>query len=154
MLINNVKPEKITIQNILNNPLIYQLVNGTSQLQPIIGTYAEELTYKGFQFLPIHNKDELIGVFSYREVTDILIEAHIHILPEYHNKGLGKEAVEFGCKEFKAMGYNTIITFVPSNCSHVLKFMKDNNFEACGSIPEAIIYKNELVSSYIFKRGL
>ena len=152
-----------TINKVLDNPLIYQMVNGTPYTKPFNTSFREELTSQGFKFLGIHshnslirlnNHKSLIGLFSYREVSKICIEAHIHILPEAHKKGYGKEAVTEGLKYFKSIGAHKIVTYVPMNCSHVLKFMKDNDFEACGSISEAIIYNNELVSLFVFTKGL
>lgn len=145
---------KKVINTVLDNPLIYQMVNGTSDSAPINTSYREELTQKGFKFLSIYVKQGLIGLFSYREVTKLCVEAHIHIIPEAHKKGHGKEAVLKGLEYFRKQGFITVITYVPSNCFHVLKFMKDNDFEACGLIPEAIRYTNEVVNLYVFKRGL
>ena len=142
------------INKILENPLIYQMVNGTSLDETLIGSYREELKNNGFKFLGIYSHNSLIGLFSYREISKICIEAHIHILPEAHKKGYGKQAVKEGLEYFSGLGAHKIVTYVPSNCLHVLKFMKDNDFEVSGSVSEAIIYNNELVSVFVFSKGL
>lgn len=144
-----------TINSVLDNPEVYQMVNGTSDIKPINKSYREELTDKGFKFLSISVNDSLIGLFSFREITSASLECHIHVVPEAHKKGYGKQAVIAGLKWFSCNKlHKKFVTYVPSNCFHVLKFMQDNNFKACGVIPEAIIYNNQLVDLLIFQRGL
>lgn len=146
---------KEIIDSILNTPEIYQMINGIAYTKPINKLYREELQEKGFKFLSVYLNNVLIGLFSFREVTNLCTEAHIHILPEYHKKGYGKEAVKQGLGWFNEnTSTKQIITYVPSNCIHVLKFMNDNQFVACGLIPKSIIYKTELVDLYLFQRGV
>lgn len=147
--------DEVVINSILNDSDIYQMANGSSESTPINESYREELISKGFKFLSIVINGTLIGLISFRELSKITTEVHIHVLPESHKKGYGKQAVYTGMRWFsRTHACKTLITYVPSNCFHVLKFMKDNDFTACGLIPEAIIYNNELVSLYIFNRGL
>ncbi len=136
----------------MNNPLIYQMTNGTDSINEF---NKEDLEHRGYRFLLIQKDNDYIGVFNYRFMSRICVEAHINILPEFHKSGYGNQAVIEGCKWFKE---NTecqkLVTYVPANCYHVLKFMKDNEFKVCGTVPEAVYYKNQLVNLYIFERGL
>lgn len=141
------------IDSILDKPEIYQMVNGTPYTKPFNETYREELINKGFQFLGIFLDQVLIGLFSFREVTSACVESHIHIIPEYHKKGYGNQAVKDGIEWFKCnKKYRSIVTYVPSNCFHVLKFMKDNEFQASGKVLTSVIYKNELVDLFLFSK--
>lgn len=155
MLSIKLTEEDSILNKALADPKIYQMVNGTPYTKPFDKTYLEELREKGFKFLVIYHAEEVIGVFSFREVTKLLIEAHIHILAEYHTKGFGKQAVEAGILWFKEnTSLKQLVTYVPSNCFHVLKFMQSNNFIACGSIKDGVVYNNTLVSLFIFQRGV
>lgn len=138
------------IDQIMNNPLIYQMANGVDGSSE---NYRKELEELGFKFLALHHDDKLIGIINIRPLTKKCLEIHTNILPEYHKQGLGKQAQEDGIAWVKQNTKCTsLMTSVPENCSHILKFMKDNDWEAQGLLKDAIIYKNELVDLYLFQK--
>lgn len=135
------------IRSMATNPELYQMVNGTPYSKPTDGNYNLE----NFEYLIIHADDDLIGFFKFRRVTRLCIEAHINILPEHHKKGLAKEAVKQGLKWFKEnREYKVVLTYVPANCFHVLKFLTTTPFVASGVIPRGINYAGELVELLLF----
>lgn len=143
------------INKILDNPLIYQMANGTSEDKPQDISYREELTNLGFKFLKIEYNHEVIGLFCIRPISKICMEVHTNILPEFHAKGLGKRAQQEGEQWVRDhTSYKSMMTYVPSNCFHMLKYMQQNGWIAQGILKEAIIYNKELSNLYIFQRGI
>jgi hypothetical protein len=135
---------KQTINKIMKNSLVIQMINGCleSGTSPLV----EE------QYLKITLENRCIGLIRFKELTKVCIEAHIQILPEAHKKGNGKQAVLSGILWFKNnTKYKTLITYVPENCPHVLKFMYDNAFDCAGAINNGINYAGRLVKLFLFQ---
>jgi len=147
-------PDSVTVKDFYSIPEVYQMSNGTGGSCPFDMTFSEYLEDKGFRFLSFVLENQLIGIIHYRYLTDICVEAHINVLPKYHKQGLGKEILEIAIDWFKCKEEDTtFMTYVPSNCPHVLKFMLDNQFTAAGCIPNSVYYNNQLVNLFIFTRG-
>ena len=143
------------INKIMNNSLIYQMANGSGVDAPFNKSNTEELKELGFKFLAVYNNKDLIGMINIRPLTKICLEVHINILPEYHKVGLGKKAHDEGLIWTKAnTEFLSVMTYVPENCFHVLKFMQDNKWKAQGVFKDAIIYNNELTNLLMFQRGI
>lgn len=138
------------IKKIMNDPLIYQMANGVAGEAE---DYTTELKDLGFKFLGLYQYTVLIGVINIRPVTKKCLEIHTNILPQFHKMGLGKQAQEEGIAWVRENTKHTsMMTTVPGNCFHILKFMQDNDWEVTGLLKDAIIYKNELVNLHIFQK--
>lgn len=136
------------IEGILNDPELKSLTDGQS---------GEEIARinPAFEYLIAINDNYLCGMFSIRKVTNRVLEGHIRILPRFWKTEIPSLALNKACefvKEYKDC--SKVITTVPSNCYHVLKFISNHEFKQCGEIHEGIIYNNELVSLLIFERGV
>lgn len=139
---------KELIESILNIPELYNLTNGQGVNEPATIS-------PGFEYLIVEEEEKILGMFSIKKQTEMVMEGHIRILPEYWKTVVPTLALNAAMHYIK-MNTNClkVMTTVPGNCFHVLKFMKENRFRMCGCINEGIVYNNELVSLLFFEKGL
>ncbi len=144
----------ITIEETTDYELIKTIVTNPDLLRLSEGFDADSKTItidNSWIYLLIKDDDNLVGCFRLKEMTKAMIEGHIHILPTYWGNELTKEAVVLGHKWIKEQGYLKVFTFVPANCIHVLKFLHKLDYKICGSIKNAIVYRNILVTLFLYE---
>lgn len=130
------------ILNIIKNPILFACTYGQSN----------DFNIDGKDFLVIENEKEIVGCFEIRDFTKVCLEAHIFVLPRYWKLSL--EVVALGEQWARKNHYKSIITFVPLNCVHMLKFIDRIGYKAAGTISQGIVYKNYLVDLFIFTKSL
>lgn len=135
-----------TIKEILINPVLFNCTYGQGNTE----LHESELKHKEWLLVEIDGVPA--GCFEIRELTKITIEGHIFILPKYWNHSL--EILNAGEQFVKELGYKTIFSSVPENCLHMLKFMARIKYDVCGQIKNGIIYKNKLVSLFLYTKSL
>jgi RimJ/RimL family protein N-acetyltransferase len=137
------------IKSIILEPTVYKLNQGEQCL-------VEEFTIDpSCRYLSIQYFNELAGLFQFKEFNKIMLEAHISILPKYHNGHLSVKAVK-AAKEYLAenTGFLKAFTTVPMECEHVHKLMVKTDFEVNGLIPNSIIYNNRLQDLIIYSLNI
>ncbi len=133
------------IESILNDPQLFAMTDGQ-------GSSHRATVSPGFEYLICMRDRQVIGMFSIKKVTNLIFEGHIRILPKYWKTVFPKEALDQACKYISSLGCTKVMTTVPGNCHHVLRFLESNSFKRCGEIHEGIIYNDELVSLLYFER--
>ncbi len=139
--------DKDRIKSIITDPLLFQLLEGQDKSVEIKDIEPNMSS----NWLIVSKDEEDIGCIEFIQMTSVLAKAHIRILPKYWDKGLAHVAVKVGIQWFKENGYKTIMTWVPANCIHVLRFLMSTPFKACGQIKNGVIYNGTLVSLFIFE---
>lgn len=136
---------------ILRNPKLFKLTNGQDSRIPLEKVQIDST----FTYLAIALKDKVIGYFSLKTLTHMIIEGHIAILPEYWGTAISAQAMEEGAQYiFDHTSYRKIVTFTPGNCTKVINLLKKCEYKQSGCIQEGIIYNNQLTSLLIFELDL
>ena len=134
------------IESILNEPKLHNKIDGQ-------GSNKKATINPAFVYLIALIDKEVIGMFSIRKITNLVVEGHIRILTKFWGTNIPSEALITAMNYVRDIkGFTKVITSVPGNCIHVLKFMKSQEFNRCGEIHEGIIYNNELTSLIFFEK--
>lgn len=142
--------DKKIIQSVLQNTHLCDLVFGKNSLEKIM-EFDHSIRYIG-----IYESDStLLGLYTIRPFTKITVEAHIYILPEYQGIGKSLEIAESGKDWLRfSTQYQNIITTVPSNCLHSVKYVNHIGFQHSGTISQGIIYNDEVTDLLIYTYNL
>lgn len=105
---------------------------------------------KSFDYLLIKEEDKVLGMFQVRELTRILMDAHIYMLPEYWGKDYSVSAINTLREYFQHSNYHKLMTDVPQCCSHVIRLLKKAGCKQCGYISDGVIYNNKLMGLLLF----
>lgn len=103
------------------------------------------------QYLLIRNDNKPIGIIPYRAFTDTIIEAHLCLLPEAQNRELDKEIRGVFRTLAINKGFMSVITTIPIQCNHAIRFVHKNGFELIGGTEQGIRYNNILQTVLIFE---
>lgn len=134
------------IKSILLNPVLFDCTyNHTNE--PI----TEELI-SSKEWLLVTEEDIVLGCFEIKDLTSIVLEGHIAILPKYWRRTI--EIMNLAHQWCRDNKYKVVFTHVPENCIHMLKFMVRMGYEACGQIENGIIFQNKLVKLFLFNKQL
>ena len=136
------------LSNIITNPVLWRLTYGQGQH---LEKFKPDLSFK---YLLLENEVEPVGCILVKEITKVLIEVHMCILPKYWGDKESQEAVKIGHKWAIEKGYKTVFTYVPQNCVHMLKFMNRIMYTPCGMIKKGIIYNKILVPLIMYQYDL
>lgn len=138
--------DKNIITEIVTDKRLWELTNGQDQTSERV-KYIPDIA---FEYLVVKDEGHLIGLFSIRKISHKVLEGHIRILPSYWGSKKALQAAEAG---FQWARDNTealnVMSYVPSNCHHVMAFCAKLGFKVRGSIPDGIIYNHELVDLFI-----
>lgn len=92
-----------------------------------------------------------IGAVSLKRFTDLMLEAHIYVLPEYWGSGASSAfAQKVYLEIFVPSEYNKLMTYTPSSCTQVINFLESFQFKKVGEITDGLTYMNEIVDLYIY----
>ncbi len=146
MIIEPTQDEAI-ITSIITEPKLWKLEYGQGMA---IKDYEVD---GGFTYLLIKENETILGLFQTRELTRILLEAHIYLLPEYWGGDSSKKAltalIEY-CKTNTT--YHKVFTDVPKVCKHVINLMKRIGAVQCGYIQEGVIFDGKLTDLMLFSK--
>lgn len=137
------------LEEIIKNPELWNQTYGQdSNLK--VDTFKID---PAFEYLLVEDNEKPAALFTIKAITNILVEAHIRLLPEYRKDSI--EIVNLFLKFIREnRGFKRLITHVPANCINVIKFLEKMNCKFCGGVQKAIIYNNELVSLFFFEHSL
>ena len=136
------------IKEIVTTPRLFELTYGQACNKEDV-----DISDKN-DYLVLSTDKEIVGCFSIREVTNILLEAHIAILPHLWGTEISQDAVNTGHAWAKDKGYKAVMTSVPANCVHMLKWLTRMDYKPCGTIKNGIVYNKHLVSLILFEYTL
>lgn len=140
--------DKELIKSIITEPKLWELEYGQ-------GMSLEEFKIDdSFTYLLIKKEDNILGMFQTREITRILMDAHIYLLPEYWGREYSYKALITLFDYFKNTKYNKLITDVPECCSHVISLMNKVGAVLCGYIDNGVVYNNRLMGLMLFSYDL
>lgn len=108
---------------------------------------------EGWTYIKFEDEEGLASIVRYRDATKILCEFHGAIMPRLWH-GRSHEVIKELCIQLLTRtSYKKIMTTVPENCLHALKFWGKMGFKAEGYIDRAIYYNDKLVGLYILTVG-
>jgi len=136
--------DKELIKSIITEPTLWRLQYG--QGMDIKDFKVDE----SFDYLLIEENSFILGLFQTREITRILVDAHIYLLPQYWGQDYSSSALDALFRYFKNTNYHKVITDVPKSCSHVIKLLKKIGCKQCGFIDNGVIYNNKLMGLLLF----
>lgn len=140
------KDEKLITQ-IMTEPKLFQATYGQS-----IDTKDFKIDYNWVYHIASYD-DKIVGLFKVRELTKILIEVHIYILPKYQNRHLPIAVTIQAIKWIQNnTQYRNISTFVPEDCIHVIKFLDSLNFKPVGFLPHGVIYNKRVQGLLMYNK--
>lgn len=141
--------DKDLIKEIMTHPALFRLTYGQ-------GIKIEDYKVdESFEYVVAFWDHEPVGLWTLHPVTNLVVDAHIAMVPKYWGTEVIKKAMDAGYEYLrKNTKYTTIFTSVPNNCYHMLKFMTKYNYKACGIIKEGIIYNKKLVDLLLFTANL
>lgn len=128
------------IKSIITNPYLYQLTYGQN------ATPVEEFKVdQTFTYLLIHEDEKIKGCFQLRELTKVLVEVHIYILPQYWGTDTSIDASFAGFKWLLLnTPYRKVFTDIPEDCTNVIDLVKRVGWKQFGSLDDGVIYNNRL----------
>ena len=133
------------IESILSDPELFKLYSGgIIELKDLVIDHS-------FQYLLIKNGKDVLGCFQIKRMTNTILEVHAFILPKYWGNPLVKVGVDSAHLWIKKQGYLKTFTQVPSNCTHVLKFLQKINYHCCGMIEKGIIHNHLLATLFFYE---
>jgi len=133
---------------IICTPELFELTNGQDGMVNV-GNYELDQTY---DYLLVENEEGPVGLFSIRKITNLVLEGHIRILPKFWGTESSLDAAKAGILYVeKHTPFRKIITTVPGNCTHVLKFIDKLGFKPYGCLERGIIYNNAVVPLVYFE---
>ncbi len=139
------------IAEVICDSHVWPLCEGQSEAADI----QHYLPDPNFQYLIIKDGIHLIGLFMFKKMTEMTMEAHIRILKTYWGCGHSLRATKLFVEWLKE---NTIcinlMTTVPSNRHNVIGFCDRAGFKVCGMIKDGIIFDHELVDLLILNKIL
>jgi RimJ/RimL family protein N-acetyltransferase len=145
MIIITETKDKELIKSIITNEHIWELAGYSGNKDE----YEPDLTNT---WLKIELDRVLVGIFKLRKFTEITVDGHIHILPEFRNKIIANDAIKESRKYLKEKSnYKNVITTVPISCEHVMKLMDRVGFKVCGAIHNGIIYQDRLEDLIVYE---
>lgn len=140
--------DNVLINSIITEPKLWALEYGQGMVKE------DYKVDESFTYLLIKEDDSILGLFQTREITRILVDAHIYLLPSYWGKDYSSKAIKSLQGYFLSSEYHKIITDVPKSCHHVIKLLKKVGCKQCGYIEEGVIYNNQLMDLLLFSLDL
>lgn len=132
------------IKSIITEPKLWELEYGQG-----MSIYDFEID-KSFNYLLIKEENQILGMFQTREITRILIDAHIYLLPQYWGKEYSINAINNLIRYYQHSNYKKLMTSTPQVCSHVINLLKKVGCKQCGYISDGVIYNNKLMGLLLF----
>ena len=137
------------IKSIITNPLLFRLTAGKSENSQ--GFKVD----KSWKYLIFRLDDNTpVACVQIKELTKIVLEVHIFVLPKFWGNQISLEVVTAGHEWIKSQGYRKTFTRVPANCVHILKFLNQINYKVCGMIENGIVHNNFLVTLFFYEHEL
>jgi RimJ/RimL family protein N-acetyltransferase len=140
-----------------NKELIFSIITDPKLWSIEYGQGMKIEDYKideSFDYLLIKEEEKILGLFQTREITRILLDAHIYLLPEFWGKDYSLNALNTLIRHFQHSKYHQLITDVPEVCSHVINLMGKIGAKVCGYIENGVIYNNKLMGLFLFSYDL
>jgi len=140
------------IKDILTNPRLFAVSNG---IDIIPKNYEVD---KHWDYLLIHNHKHNMGLISLKQFTPLVIETHIHLLPEFWGKeNISLDAAKLGLQWIRDnTKFRQTFTYVPLVCENVHVFLKELEYKPCGIIENGCVfngmYMNLILYTYDLKR--
>lgn len=144
MILEETKDEE-KLKSILMDPKLYETMNGHVLLDK------EDFKIdRSFDYHLIIKNAEVLGCFQTKEMTKLVREVHICLLPKHWGIGISLEAAKCGNEWLRENGYTQAWTKVPANAIHTIHFLNRIGYTSCGMIEKAMVFHNYLVSIFFF----
>ena len=140
--------DKREIIKILSDPRIYRECYG-------IPYYPKARVHIGFQNYYIKYKQHILGLFQLDKFVSHAVIFHGCVLPKFRKPNL-LVAIADACKDNlrKYSEFNKIVTTVPSNANHVLKFLNKVDFKEEARIKDCFQYNSEIADCILMTFNL
>ena len=141
--------DKVLITDIMTHPALFRLTYGQ-------GIKVKDYTVdESLEYIVAFWDHEPVGLWTLHPITNLVVDAHIAMIPKYWGTEVIQKAMEAGYKYLKEeTEYTKIFTSVPSNCLHMIKFVTKWKYKACGIIKDGVIYNNQLVDLLLFETDI
>ena len=100
--------------------------------------------------IAIKRDGQSLGIFQAQYISNACISLHMHILSEYQNKGYALQCLKPLLELLKTTNIKAILATIPMNNKIMMGIMQKTPFKCCGSIPNSIIYKQQLQDMVLF----
>ena len=94
------------------------------------------------------------GIYIYKNFTNVTVEVHTLMLPEYWGTGLSHKTSKIFLQYLKDKGYISAITSIPACCEHTIKFVTIEKCDLVGIIKNGIVFNGHLQTLLIFQKDL
>ena len=143
------QPSKHLIKSIIGDPQLLQLHSG-------IDTFDISTWEKDENTLYIIGIDKiagkLLGMVTLKPFTNLLLEAHIYILPRYWGTGIAMELAKKVYQDVVVPSeYSKMITFSPGESVHARKFLEMFGFVEKCVYDNALNYNGKLTDLHFFE---
>ena len=145
-MINLKQTRKLNIiKDILSNPRLFEVSNGHSDIPEFLDIDINS------NYLLIEIDDKLAGCFQLKKFSPLIVEGHIHLLPEFWGKKCSINVTLEGIKWLKSnTRYTSILTDVPISCEHVHKLLLHTGFVPCGLIKDGCVFNNKFENLILY----
>jgi hypothetical protein len=134
------------IKEIITHPRLFNKTQGKGH-KPEEFKINPQVTY-----LVLRDGETNLGIIETLELTNCVLEVHIHILPITERAKMVKEQGAPALHEYiRNAGYKKLFTRIPATCGHVLKLVQELHYICCGSIDKGIIFNGLLQSVFFYE---
>jgi RimJ/RimL family protein N-acetyltransferase len=99
----------------------------------------------GWTYLKLEKDNKIIGILRYMHLSNITVDLHWHLLPEYWGSGLSDKFQEELEKWFRKNTKVFKITVqTPSACKHTIKAAARVGYEIEGMLIGAIVWRDKV----------
>lgn len=99
------------------------------------------LNHNAIYYKIYSNFDEIGILTTYRSIGSFFTEVHLTLKKEYRKVGKFLKVVTAMAREFKNnRKVNTLVTYVPSTNTNMIRLYRLSNFKESGKIPKSILY--------------
>jgi RimJ/RimL family protein N-acetyltransferase len=93
-----------------------------------------------------HKNHELCGMVSLQPLTDLMLDAHIYILPKHWGSHISLQVAQTTIQQLKSTTtFNVLLTACPAPAEHARNFVQRIGFQAAGVFPRAMTYFDDEV---------
>lgn len=129
----------------MSNPKLFKVTTGND----LIGEF---YTDHSFDNVLIKVDDKPAGLFQFKRFSNLTIEGHINLLPEYWGKEISINAIKEGVKWLSAnTEYSKLLTDVPLFCENVHRLLKLSGFKPCGIIKMGCRYGSQITDLILYE---
>ena len=140
-------PSVYTIKNIIEHPVMVELHSGIKNYAYNWTPDPETSYILGVDVA----SGKQIGLVTFKPFTDLILEAHIYILPEHWGTGMsGKFAAKVYQDIFVPSKYAQLMTYTPATCVQVESFLTNFGFTKEYTMHKALTYMNQLTDLHFY----